>query len=985
MRVWTFLALLLLPCTVTHAQWSDSSNYFSDSLHMLVSQGIWEQQKPVVVKSYPDGGYIVIWQDMRSSNNDLYAQKIGRDGNMLWTANGVPVATGPGNQQYTRIANLDYRNFSVACTDSAGGFYITWEDEVQIGSYNYSRVSVQHVRNDGTRVFADEGYVVANPQANPDVQYTRPQLIADGNKGFFIGFNRVGGFGVIDLMVYCMREENGVLKHYGGGQMDMNGVNKEEGSPCGPRNYIDYSDVRVMSFFIYPDLQGGCNVVMGIEKNSQSMVTAFNKLCRVKKDSKVTVLRRSGSDIANTVVTEKFYKKDSVVQLYSFTSFFNTVTCRGGPPNFELYVVTSYYVENYGNGFFSLDDDPLYYSSNVKGVLVPTTGNINLNIITANQRNLVANTTTPYFTRAYYRLDEKYDSLPYQLCSDMTHPYTAYRPVPTDGTVFDQVVPGNDTLLDQSSASEYDYTLTASGNRVFAAARMGSPGGYAIFLQQLRLNPNAANSYSVDLNTSSKKGINIGNESNISLQGISYNYPAIAVDGKGNAMLYVRDYYRSVRVSPIGDGVQLLWGAMGRPIGSGYYRGYPYRPENPYAIIDDNGIAVMAWEDDRRLASGDAYLNVFVRRIDSLQTFNYSPPLKKLKLLHPAGANMSVPAWLSGSSKAWTTIETNVYEPAVQGITSSTPVAALLDNYALGAITVTTYQHNAAIRTYNNKPYLNRNYTINVQNNPAGAANINLRLFFTQTEFDALQTADPLVHSIGDLVVIKQPNATNTAPTQYTPVTGEEVLPLSAWKAVEGGYYVEIAITGFSNFYIMEGAATLSVTWLDIKARRISSSQVNLSWQVAQESNVKEYVAAYSPIGAPFKDGCTVLPQNSTNAVTYSCVLPASANLAWTFRVRQQDNDGRESFSKIVTLGPSDQAVPITIGPNPAHDHTVLHCPAGARLQQAVLYDHKGSIVWQKQNLSGAVTIPLTTLSAGVYNLQITQASGTQTYKIVKQ
>ncbi len=40
----------------------------------------------------------------------------------------------------------------------------------------------------------------------------------------------------------------------------------------------------------------------------------------------------------------------------------------------------------------------------------------------------------------------------------------------------------------------------------------------------------------------------------------------------------------------------------------------------------------------------------------------------------------------------------------------------------------------------------------------------------------------------------------------------------------------------------------------------------------------------YSAIGAPLQRWLPVLPKNSTNAVTYSCVLPASGNICLVFQ-----------------------------------------------------------------------------------------------------
>jgi hypothetical protein len=74
------------------------------------------QFRPVSV-SDGEGGAIVIWEDNRSGNQDLYAQRISADGAVLWTLDGVALCTATGDQWYPKIVS-----------DSAGGAIVTWED-----------------------------------------------------------------------------------------------------------------------------------------------------------------------------------------------------------------------------------------------------------------------------------------------------------------------------------------------------------------------------------------------------------------------------------------------------------------------------------------------------------------------------------------------------------------------------------------------------------------------------------------------------------------------------------------------------------------------------------------------------------------------------------------------------------------------------------------------------------------------------------------
>ncbi len=81
----SIFTLLFFSCMVpAHAQWSNTTNQFYDSLHMPVCTAGKDQAKSIVVKSYPDSGYFLIWEDIRTNNViGIYAQKFDKNGNRL--------------------------------------------------------------------------------------------------------------------------------------------------------------------------------------------------------------------------------------------------------------------------------------------------------------------------------------------------------------------------------------------------------------------------------------------------------------------------------------------------------------------------------------------------------------------------------------------------------------------------------------------------------------------------------------------------------------------------------------------------------------------------------------------------------------------------------------------------------------------------------------------------------------------------------------
>src|SRR3954453_8535770 len=110
--------LLLSLCFsfLTYAQWSNTTNQFYDTLHMPVSVTSANQKNAIVLKSYPDSGHFIIWQDLRNAANgiDIYAQKFDKTGKRQWAQNGVPVMEGVDNQTFSPPSNADYRYYNHA-------------------------------------------------------------------------------------------------------------------------------------------------------------------------------------------------------------------------------------------------------------------------------------------------------------------------------------------------------------------------------------------------------------------------------------------------------------------------------------------------------------------------------------------------------------------------------------------------------------------------------------------------------------------------------------------------------------------------------------------------------------------------------------------------------------------------------------------------------------------------------------------------------
>lgn len=131
------------------------------------------------------------------------------------------------------------------------------------------------------------------------------------------------------------------------------------------------------------------------------------------------------------------------------------------------------------------------------------------------------------------------------------------------------------------------------------------------------------------------------------------------------------------------------------------------------------------------------------------------------------------------------------------------------------------------VQYHNEEPYLQR--VVRITPSLQGAAEV--RIYFTQEEFDALKTADPSITSISQLGVTKCDESGSW--NDCIVVENAEFYPSS----IGTGYYAELSIASFSTFYIHKYSGfPLPVQLIDFSGH-CSNTGANLSWSTASEVN----------------------------------------------------------------------------------------------------------------------------------------------------
>jgi predicted lipoprotein with Yx(FWY)xxD motif len=115
------------------------------------------------------GGAIVVWDDYRASNYNVYVQRVDPSGSAVWSINGNAMCTATGNQQYTQIVS-----------DGIGGAIMVWRDERNGNQDIYA----QRVGTDGVIMWSYNGVAVCTETSDQ----SEPRLVCDGGQGAIIAW-----------------------------------------------------------------------------------------------------------------------------------------------------------------------------------------------------------------------------------------------------------------------------------------------------------------------------------------------------------------------------------------------------------------------------------------------------------------------------------------------------------------------------------------------------------------------------------------------------------------------------------------------------------------------------------------------------------------------------------------------------------------------------------------------------------------------------
>ena len=119
------------------------------------------------------GGAVVVWEDNRGPDTDIYAQRISSDGRLLWPDTGIPVANASNAQLSPQIVSDGLGNFIVVWIQSPGLSYHVGDADIYAHKIN----------SNGESLWSDgKGVPVCTAAGSQE----HPQVASDGSGGCIV-------------------------------------------------------------------------------------------------------------------------------------------------------------------------------------------------------------------------------------------------------------------------------------------------------------------------------------------------------------------------------------------------------------------------------------------------------------------------------------------------------------------------------------------------------------------------------------------------------------------------------------------------------------------------------------------------------------------------------------------------------------------------------------------------------------------------------
>jgi hypothetical protein len=187
--------------------------------------------------------------------------------------------------------------------------------------------------------------------------------------------------------------------------------------------------------------------------------------------------------------------------------------------------------------------------------------------------------------------------------------------------------------------------------------------------------------------------------------------------------------------------------------------------------------------------------------------------------------------------------------------------------------------------------------------------------------------------------------------------------------------------------FIVKDAILLPLNFLSFTARLGANQQVNLEWQISDETNVSHFVVERSTDGSSFTPIGEVNFGSADNYAFTDNNAVAGNNY---YRIESVDNDGYTQYSKVDEITVPEPTLQVKLLNNqPGYEDPVLMVSAGTAVTLSIqLLTSDGSVVsrMQKSFAAGQTrqTISTTGLARGVYIIEVSGSGYGKNFLIIR-
>ncbi|HTO15954.1 MAG TPA: GEVED domain-containing protein, partial [Edaphocola sp.] len=316
-------------------------------------------------------------------------------------------------------------------------------------------------------------------------------------------------------------------------------------------------------------------------------------------------------------------------------------------------------------------------------------------------------------------------------------------------------------------------------------------------------------------------------------------------------------------------------------------------------------------------------------------------------------------------------------------VDNSAKLIAIVRNPAGGAASNYSFSQNinsGPVRMYSQSYYLDRNFHIN----NAIATNVEVSLFFLNSELNNLIAVDPNATGIADLSITKVTNAHLCQADVFLDGTQTNISASASHTYANGYASISFTTPGFSNFYLSSSSAL--PIYLQYFNGKIVENTNELNWKSEVEKNANQTIIERSADGYHFYAIGNVKSKNQ-NGAEYKFVDTKPIKGENYYRLSLESSDSKTQYSSIIKLNNGNiENLTLIATPNPVKNIVKINILGSiTKAANISIVDVLGRKVYSQEVTQSEFNIDMSNLKDGIYMIQYKDGKREQFIKLIKQ